>query len=181
MPKTKGLTDKERAFIEAYCGPARLNRSKAARMAGYPARSAGAMGSRVYRRPRVKRAINRRLEREALESGEILRRMSDFADASVAPFLTVDSEGETVVDLGSPGAKRAMHLVRKLKSRKKITRSRDGDEFVERTIDLEIHDAKDALVQIGRMRGMYTERDRNGDPAAPTFKVYVGVNPDEAL
>jgi phage terminase small subunit len=181
MAKSKVLTPKEKRFVEAYCGRARFNATKAAREAGYSPTNAGRYGSRLARRPRVKRAIVKRLERMAITDAEIEARMAEFARGSVAPFLSVDSEGETVVSLSTRTAQRALHLVRKVKARKQIRKDRDGSEIVDRTIDLELHDAKDATAQLARMRGMYSERDRGSAEHGPTVKVYVGVDPDAAL
>ena len=58
------LTPKQQLFVEAYCGPADFNASKAYRMAGYDKEKGNlaSMPSRILNSPRVQYAINRRLE-----------------------------------------------------------------------------------------------------------------------
>ena len=57
------LTDRERIFIDAYLGDARLNATQAAIMAGYSTKSAAAAGSRLKKKRRVAEVIERELSK----------------------------------------------------------------------------------------------------------------------
>jgi hypothetical protein len=57
------MTEKQEAFITAYLGPARLNATKAARIAGYA--WPDKQGSVVARHPDVKPILDREVERWA--------------------------------------------------------------------------------------------------------------------
>lgn len=183
MP-TKAMSNVEKRFVELYCGPAYMNSSAAARMLGRKGKHATRFGSRLYRRPHVRRAIDRRLQRMAMSDGEILRRMTDLGRGTIAPFLTEDPDGNPRVDLNTRDAKRNYHLVRRLKTKRRtmIRAGRGGEvEELEVSVDLELHDAKDAMIQLAKMKGMYTERGADGEVLDRSFKVYVGVDPNEAL
>lgn len=177
---TKPMTTREKRYVEAYCGEAHYNMTQSARIAGYAKSCARVMGQKLYRRPHVRRAIDRRLDRLSMSSGEITRRLTELAGGTLAPFLAEDEDGTPRIDLSSREAQKNIHLLKKLKVTKKKIPTRDGDEILETKVDIEIHDAKDAMVQLGRIRGLYIERDKDGS-AIPNFKVYVGINPDEAL
>ncbi len=66
------LTLREKAFVEAYCGPAYGNGLEAATLAGYSAKSRGSLkvqASRLIRKPRVREAIHE-LVAARVEGGE---------------------------------------------------------------------------------------------------------------
>lgn len=52
-----GFTEMQRAFLEAYIGPARYNASEAARRAGYSERTAHAIGHELKNKPHIRTAI----------------------------------------------------------------------------------------------------------------------------
>ena len=54
---THKLTSKQEAFVSAYVGPARMNATRAAIMAGYSERTAKAIGSENLTKPDVQAAI----------------------------------------------------------------------------------------------------------------------------
>jgi hypothetical protein len=133
--------------------------------------------------PLVRKAINRRLAKSSMSGDEAVARLSAMARGSMEPFLAVDRKtGEMVLDLGNDEAQKNIALVRKVKQ-KRVTRTTGrGDEKeveVEISTELELHDAKDANIQVAKIRGLYQDKDKNGDPLAPLYKVYVGFDPDE--
>ena len=54
-----GLTEMQRRFVEAYIGPAFLNATKAAKLAGYSERTAYSIGDELKSKPHVRAAIMR--------------------------------------------------------------------------------------------------------------------------
>jgi len=177
---TRAMSNLEKRFVELYCGPAYMVAAKAARMLNRKP----AWGTRCGRRPHVKRAIDRRLARMAMSDGEILRRMTDLGRGTIEPFLIQDEDGNPRVDLNTKNAKQNYHLVKKLKTKRRtmIRAGRGGEvEELEVSVDLELHDAKDAMIQLARIKGMYTERGPDGERLEHSFKVYVGVDPNEAI
>ena len=53
-----GLTTKQAAFVAAYIGPARLNATKAAVIAGYSPKTAGAIGAENLTKPEIQAVIS---------------------------------------------------------------------------------------------------------------------------
>ena len=54
-----GLTEMQRGFVEAYVGPAFLNATKAAKLAGYSERTAYSIGHELTQKRHVRAAIVR--------------------------------------------------------------------------------------------------------------------------
>jgi len=155
------LTDLEKRFVEAYCGRARFSIIRAALAAGYSKRSKGMAGYKVYERQQVRDAIERKLDRESMKDGEILARLTAMARGDLSPFLHVDEDGRTFqLNLASEDAQTALFLVRKLTQTEHLSFS--GEEAEETTTrrrtEIELHDSKDALKLLARVRGMLVQK-----------------------
>ncbi len=137
-----GLTNKQRALVEQYLTC--WNASEAARLAGYSAKSAYSIGSENLRKPEIRRAIDERLKTYQMGADEVIARLSALAAADMADFLTPSGRGLRL-DL-----KRARELG-KLQVIRKYTKTDKGTS-------IELYDAKDALVQLGRYHGLFTDK-----------------------
>ena len=127
------LTDKQRAFINAYL--VSWNATKAAIEAGYSAKTAYAIGEQNLRKLEIRAEINRRITQMAMSADEALARLSDQATANVTEFL-----GLSVDELKAhPKA----HLLKKVKQTK-----RTQGEYTTETIEFEVYDTQSALVHI---------------------------------
>ncbi len=140
------LTDKRHKFVEAYVGPARLNATKAALLAGYAESGAGTEGSRLLQNAAVRDAIAKRLKEFSISTEEATERMAGWSRGGFGAFL--DEEG--YIDLTTPEAQANLHLIKKIK--------RSHNKYGE-NIELELHDPKDANKEILKMRGAYQEPD----------------------
>ena len=138
------LTAKRKKFVEAYCGPAKLNGTRAAKAAGYAAGSASEEAYRLLRNAQVQAAIAKRLEQHSMSAAEATERMAQLARGSLEPFL--DDDGE--LNLASEEAVENRHLVKKVKH---------GMTAHGATVELEIHDPKDALKEILKLHGAYAQ------------------------
>lgn len=128
------LTRRQQAFINEYlvC----WNASKAARLAGYSVKTAGAIGGENLQKPEIMAAIQERLRQLTMSADEALYRLSQIASGSMADF--VDPETQTI-DL------RRAEEAGRLGLLKRFTHTRtDGRE----SITVELYDAQSALVQI---------------------------------
>jgi len=83
------LTEKHKRFVEAYCGPAAGNATKAAEIAGVPHRSASTMGARWLGKVWIQKAIADRQDRrekksiaDADERDEILTKIARRGSAA---------------------------------------------------------------------------------------------------
>lgn len=150
--RSDGLTDKQRVFIEQYL--IFWNATEAAKRAGYSEKTAYAIGSENLRKPQIRQAIDRRLANMAMSSEEVLARLSHQASGDLSPFLS--SNGEQI-DLTTEEAHRNMALIKKFRVKKRHGGSEDNP-WDEVDTEIELHDAQDALVHIGRYHGLFTER-----------------------
>jgi phage terminase small subunit len=129
------LTNKKRRFIEYYLQS--WNATRAAKEAGYafPDRQA----SRILKDADVVAAVKERMQEVAMETDEILARLSQQARADISQYLL--SNGEPNWE----AIRRAGHLV------KRVAKNRNG--WV-----VELHDAQSALALMAKARGLMVER-----------------------
>lgn len=137
------LTNKQLAFVNYYVGEANLNGTRAATLAGYsnPRQAA----SRLLSNADIRAEIDARLEVLTIRKSEILARLTDHALASIEDFI--DDLG--YVDLAKMREAGKLHLIKKVK---RI----DGEKTS--SIEVEIHDAQTALLQLGRYYALFTDK-----------------------
>lgn len=127
------LTDKQRAFINAYL--VSWNATKAAIEAGYSAKTAYAIGEQNLRKLDIREEIDRRIKAAAMTADEALARLSDHATANVTEFINLDVD--------ELKAHPKAHLLKKVKRT-----IRTHGEYTTETIEFEVHDPQAALVHI---------------------------------
>src|ERR1700694_3089145 len=108
------LTLKRRLFVNYYLGEARGNASQAARLAGYAPRS----GPRLLAAPEVQAAVVERVTTVAMAADDVLRQLTDYAQANIADFLTIDADGNAQIDLDKARTLGKLHLIKKIKTQK---------------------------------------------------------------
>jgi len=177
-------TTKKRAFVRLYTtpGPTLYNGAQSARHAGFSPHTAAQIATRLLRDPLVRKAIDKKMRKLSMSAEEAMHRLTEMGRGTIAPFLSTNENGDISIDLDNEDAQSNLHLVKKVKqSRKRLITGKgaDKEETIEIRTELEIHDAKDALDKIARVRGLYQDKDKNGDPMQPLYKVYVGIDPDQ--
>lgn len=150
-----GFTKKQRVFVEEYLQC--WNAAEAARRAGYSERTAYSIGPRLLKKVEVSEAIQKRIAEKAMSADEVLLRLGDMARGDIGEFMDISSMGfnvslETAKELG------LTHLIKKVKQRTTITQKKDGDEEENHWIELELHDAQMALVHLGRVHKLFTDK-----------------------
>lgn len=162
------LTGKQRMFCEHYIACC-FNATEAARRAGYSDNGDTALsvrGHELLRNSKVSDYIAQRTAETVMSANEVLLRLGRMAQGSLEPFIDTGEQlkGDTPhFDLSTPRAIENLHLIKKMKT-KSITKIKEGDDesggeglnIVE--IELEIHDPKDALVQLGRYHKLFTDK-----------------------
>lgn len=162
------LTAKEARFVEYYfhC----WNKTEAARKAGYawPDRNQ----YRLMQKPYIAAAIAERMKELAMETDEILLRLTQQAQASIADFFEFEEGVHPTNGKKMVGAvpnwdkvKEYGYLI------KKIELTRDGNWKIE------LNDPQNALVQLGRARKLFV--DRSEVDVNTNVKAYVGISPDD--
>lgn len=166
----KKLTPKQARFVEEYC--AALNATEAARRAGYSEKTAGAIGHENLTKPEIKQAVARRLDELSMTAEEATKRLTDIGRGSLAPFMRITASGEVTFDLSTKEAQDHLHLIRKIE----VLEPRhddDGNEVVAGRIKLELYDAKDAQIQMAKIRGMFVERHEHAGPDGGPVEISV--------
>ena len=158
MPKVKGPTDKERAFVENYL--ACWNISKAARDAGYSEKSARSTGRDILQKPYIRSLIEERLRDAAMSADEVLARLTSQARANISDFLVVDEDGFAHFDFTKVEAEESLHAVKKIRakrSRRVVGRGEDAEEWEDESVEVEMYDAQHALEILGKHHKIYEE------------------------
>jgi len=162
------LTSRQLRFVEYYlqCWVATV----AAEKAGY--RVPKERGWRLLRIPYIQDAIAERMKSLAMETDEILFRLSQQGRASVADFFDFvevtdpkTGEVETKAVINWQRVKEFGYLI------KKIELTRDG------SWKIELNDPQNALVQVGRARKLFV--DRTELDLEKSLKAYIGISPDD--
>lgn len=152
-----GLTDKQRRFIDEYMVD--CNATQAAIRAGYSASTAYSIGWENLRKPEIQAAIQQMLKERQITIDEAIKQLSDHSRASVAPFVQWDQKKGTLeITLGTDTAQRNLHLIKKIKQRDTILKkgsTKDPEEIIGRTFEIEIHDSQSALDKIVKILGGY--------------------------
>jgi phage terminase small subunit len=156
------LTDKQKRFADYYVGEGNLNATRSARLAGYRGddNALAAAGSRLLRNVKVREYVDDQLRGIALSQNEVLTILTRQAKGSLADVL--DDEGK--FDLGDAKKRGVDGLLKKLKITETYLKSGD----VEKRYEYEIHDAKDAAVQLGKVHKLFTEKiEHTGKDGGP--------------
>ena len=148
-------TDKQRRFIEEYCVD--FNGAGAATRAGYAESSAKQIAHENLTKPYLREQIKARLDELTMSSAEAAMRLTRWGRGSVAPFLRITADGEPVIDLSTAEAQDALDLIRKIKQVEQTIRNKNGDEYTRVRTEIELHDAKDAVIQMAKLRGMFKD------------------------
>lgn len=138
-----GLTAKQRVFVDEYFA-CNLNATEAARRAGYSSKSVRSIASENLTKPNIQAVISQRLKEHQMGGDEVLTRLSALAMADMNDFITPSGRGFKI-DLKKARELGRLHLIRKIKKDKQGT-------------SIELYDVKDALVQLGRVHGLFTDR-----------------------
>ena len=156
--KKRGLTTRQKRFIEEYC--ATYNATRSAITAGYSKKTAKEQGCRLLTNVHIQAAVNKRMAELSMSAEEAIKRLGDMGRGSFEHFMDYDEQTQTLrIDLSKPGAREHMHLLRKIKQNDTIVKERSTKDrqVIDRTFEVELHDAKDALDKILKVHGRYIE------------------------
>jgi phage terminase small subunit len=146
------LNNRQRAFVEHYLRT--WNASESARLAGYSVKTAYSIGHELLKKPEVVVEIERRLEELKAGADEVITRLTDHARGTMETFIKIGDNGAAWVDLNQAREAGALHLVKKLKSKQRNLK--DGETEYE--TEIELYDAQNAIVQLGRHHKLFTDK-----------------------
>lgn len=163
---TLALTDKQRRFVEEYCVD--FNATQAAIRAGYSADSAASIGWENLRKPEIRGAVAGRLNELTMSAAEAAMRLTRWGRGSVASFMRITADGEAIVDLSTAEAQACLDLVRKIRQTESTVTGKDGSSYTTIHTEIELHDAKDAVVQMAKLHAMFRDEGEGTDDGALT-------------
>lgn len=152
------LTNKQRAFIEAYLTC--WNGAEAARQAGYahPRNSA----SENLAKPYIREYIRKRLSALTMSADEVLGRLADHARGDIGDFIGKGG----VIDLEKAKEQGKIHLL------KSIAWTKQG-------IRIEMQSQQHALELIGKHHGLFVEKRKvvgTGDDGEVVIRIIGGID-----
>lgn len=170
----EGLTGKQRAFIDAYLGPAKFNATEAARLAGYKGDDASLaqIGYENLRKLEIAAEVKARFNEATMSANEVLARLTEIASGQITDFL--DEDGAFSLKITKQRGK--AHLLKKLKikrSSKKVDSIEAGHEderetletsLVHEDVELEMYSAHEALRDLGKFHKLFAERIEHSNP-----------------
>jgi len=154
--KENNLTNKQKIFVEEYIQC--WNATKAAELAGYKGNkdTLRSVGCENLAKPYIKDYIDQRINEVSMSSNEVLKRLTDWGRGSIAPFLKADDYSQSL-DVSTESAQDNLQLIKKIKQNDTVRTTDDDETVTNRTFEIELHDAKDAVDKIARIRGMYND------------------------
>lgn len=148
------LNERERRFVEAYMGEAAGSATKAAEMAGYSARTARQIGSRLLTKVHIQQAIYQRQkareEKSDVDAAMVIRELARLGFSNVQGLFTDGGQLRDVGELTEDMA-RAVASVEVVKRR---TDNKDDEEYLHK---VKLWDKNSALEKIAKHLGMFTE------------------------
>lgn len=150
------LTPKQAAFVGYYLGDAKGNATKAARMAGYSKKTAGAIGAENLKKPQIADAIAERQE-ELQERLEITQeRIADelalIGFANMLDYVRISGEGEPYIDLSALTREQAAALAETTVD--DYVEGRGDDARDVRRVRIKLGDKRKALVDLAKLMGL---------------------------
>lgn len=151
----KKLSRKEEAFVEHYviC----LNGAEAARRANYAENSARQQASRLLTKDYIQAAIQQRLAEKYISKEGVLAILGDIATGSMEDFVSLDADGNPMVDLKKAAHHNKLHLVKKIK-RTRHTRVVKNVEYTDEELSIELYDRQAAAVTMAKHHKLLVER-----------------------
>lgn len=153
----KGLTNKQKAFIEHYLES--WNATRAAEKAGYGGddNALAAAGSRLLRNVKIRSRIQERLNTKAMSADEVLARLSEHARGDIGDLLRPSG----IIDLEGAKERGLTHMIKSL-------------NWTQHGLKVELYDAQAALVHLGKAHGLFVDRTRHeGADGGPLVVTYV--------
>lgn len=139
----RGLTIKQRVFIDALLGRANHNATEAARIAGYAIPEAS--GKENLRKPLIRKVIDEYLAESAMSAKEALSHLSAIARGSIGDFLEIDEKSnDYVITLYRAKQSGKIALIQEIKP------SRDG-------LGIRLYSKLEALAMIGKHHHLFLD------------------------
>lgn len=175
------LSGKQIAFVNEYLVD--CNATQAAIRAGYSEKTAYAIGWENLRKPEIIEAIRAK----SMGAEEVLLSLTDIARGNIADLMALTPGGFTFELMikdqdGNLKPNPKLKLVRKIKQKVTTILGKKEDDEDREIIEteLELYNAQDALVTLGKFHKLFTEQHEisgpNGGPIENAVKIYIPDN-----
>jgi len=136
------LTGKQQAFVNAYCGEAKFNATKAAKLAGYQGDydTLSSVGSENLRNPKIEKKLKQFFATFAMTAGEVLMHLGEIGRGEWADYVLPDGD----VDIARIVEDDKAHLIAE------IWETREGKR-------IKFYDRLTALSMIGKHLRMFVD------------------------
>lgn len=155
-----GMTPRQRAFVEAYLGPAGGNGARAAERAGYRSdniKSLAATASRLLTCANVQRALERKIGEKFGSPEDVRRSISAIATGNAADYLEPDANGKLVISLEKLAAAGMLGLLHEIKE--EGFQAGEVVTIVKRK--LKLYDKLRALELLAKLNGQLVEQHKH--------------------
>jgi len=150
-----GLTDKQRAFVEAFVGRAAGNAAKAWEASYGAHEQSNQFGWGLLQQRHIQQALSWYAAQQGLDKENIRRSISDIAQANMVNFIDVDMEtGKQKIDWVKAVCNGAMGQIKSYTENRRI--DKEGNETV--SCKIELHNKQQALECLAKMNGMLVEK-----------------------
>lgn len=149
------LTAKQQVFLAAYLEC--WNASEAARRAGYSALTAASQGGRLLKNVEISAEVEAFKAKHIMAPEEVQIALTEQARSDIGDFLTQTGDAVTV-DLPKAIAAKKTGLIKKLSQTRTMRTRGEDDTEVTVSTTIELYDRQAALVQVGKIHKMFTER-----------------------
>lgn len=166
------LTDKQRAFVDAYIVNG-FNGTRAAITAGYAEISAHAEASRQLRNVKVRELIDAFFAEHAMTSREVIARLTEHARGDIGDIWNPES-GQVDWDKAIETGKTA--LIKKIKHTTKRTTTPDGTDIEIFEDEVELHSVQTALQLLGKQHGLFVDKSEVNHTGAIILKTGMSLD-----
>lgn len=158
--KGKSLNRRQKLFVQEYLID--LNATQAAIRAGYSEKTARFIGAENLTKPNIQAAISKAISSRAakneMDADATIREIALLASSDMADYVRVDEAGAvTVIPLDQlPEGK--SKAIRKLKERRIIKSTAEGDQVMESTLEFELYDKLKGLELLARHHSLLHDK-----------------------
>lgn len=118
-------------------------------------------GNKTLRKPEVQAEIKKRLDEASMTADEVLVRLGRHAKASHEPWMRIEKDGFVHLDFSSQEARGQLDLIKKIRTkrtRRVEGRGKDAEQWEDETVEVELVDQQNALIQIGKHHQLFMEK-----------------------
>lgn len=163
LPKTSSelrLNNRQQLFVHEYLVD--LNAKRAAIAVGYSEKTADTIGRENLRKPLIKAAIDAEIEKRKANCGDraerVIAELELLGFSDMGDFVEIDEGGAVRAYPIDTLAKGKSRIIRKVKEKRTIKSTAEGDQILESTYEFELYDKVKPLETLARHHGLLHDK-----------------------